>query len=106
MATATNSQDRKRRFGRAAVRLVAAALLVLVLHGALTGTAGAETNTPKGTFIKNCHDSGGHVMEGGGKMEGTVWCTHRAGGSIVETTCEFNGPILWVCTGQVRPSTN
>jgi hypothetical protein len=99
------------RFGLGAARLVAALALVLIVLGATMGAAGAQNHGgpsgPRATFIKNCRNSGGTVMEGAGDNEGSVSCTHRnPDGSITDVDCEFTGPVLWYCNGQTRPSTN
>ena len=106
MNTDTTAGGRFGRFGPGTVRLVAAAVLVLLVLGATLDAAGASQSgrgLPQRTFIKNCRDSGGTVGSGAEDNAGSSWCTWRnPDGSVTEVACEFSGTILWWCTGQTR----
>jgi hypothetical protein len=98
MAATSVLTGRNERFGRAALRIAAAAMLVLLVLGATMQAAGAETTTTpitesKDEFIKKCKAAGGTIMEGAGPTAGEVTCTRQDKGT--STTCNFN---YWYCT--------
>jgi hypothetical protein len=94
------------RFGPRTARLVAAAMLVLLVLGATMDAAGASQtgrSLPQRTFVKNCQNSGGTVSVGAEDNKGAAVCTWRnADGTVTEVACEFTGAYLWHCTGQTR----
>ncbi len=110
MTTKLGGMGQSGRFGRAALRVAAVTMLVLLVLGATLGTASAETKTEmSGTayqFVDECLKAGGKVY-GAGTDVITCW---YAGTTGLRTVCNV---VTRICTtywsfepGIEAPTTN